>query len=131
MQLVHLRGAKCPRSHEVTSVFRRVLPIRGAPEDGRLQCRLLHRMSLKEVRGWCSWLQRAGPAESRERMRFQEGPNQSESSEGPPVCSGLVMGCVDLRHGATLLISRLAGRDATQAMISPASNKARSQVKPA
>lgn len=64
-------------------------------------------------------------------MRFQEGPNQSESSEGPPVCSGLVMGCVDLRHGATLLISRLAGRDATQAMISPASNKARSQVKPA
>lgn len=40
-------------------------------------------------------------------------------------------GCVDLRHGATLLISRLDGRDATQAMISPASNKARSQVKPA
>lgn len=47
------------------------------------------RMSLKDVRGWCS-LQRAEPAASRERMQFQEGPNQSESSEGPPVCSGLV-----------------------------------------
>lgn len=59
---------------------------------GRLQCRLSPRMSLIEVRGWCSRLQRPGPAESRERMQFQQGPNQSKSSEGPPVCSGLVVG---------------------------------------
>lgn len=58
-------------------------------------------MSLKEVRGWCSGLQRGGPAESRERMQFQQGPDQSESSEGPPVCSGLVMARVWVWRSAT------------------------------
>lgn len=116
-------GVKYPRRHEVTSVFRRVMPIRRGPR-GRLQCQLLPRII--DVVERSSWLvQPAAASKTRRKRRVAQvgavsGVAQSIRWLQRPAGLFWAGVGVEICDMAPHPLCRLDGRVATKAMISRA-----------